>query len=361
MIHSGDMATHQKSVLLATDGTLNINVGALASALNHVCKHIRFAAHALPLDLGKGPITNPATYERIAPITKPLLRDHSLILIATDLPYDNNYFFDSDGSVVIASSWGWDSLTNLPRTNGMVGFVASVLAQELDGSARHDENTGCVYDFLWDKRGVDARLRSGVVCRDCFARVRSRAQQQPTAKIDWFDCAIADGMEDLTTILDEVSQASKREIDVLARWQTKAGVAQDFDMFLCHNREDKPSVRQLYEGLIERGLSPWFDEEHLRPGQPWQRELEATIPRIKTAAVIVGPHGEGPWQTVELDAFLREFVSRGCPVIPVLLSDAGATPTLPLFLRSFTWVDYRRSVPDPWSRLIWGITGARPH
>ena len=49
--------------------------------------------------------------------------------------------------------------------------------QQLDDSVRHDENTGCVYDFLWDKRGVDARLRSGLMCRDCFARVHARAEE----------------------------------------------------------------------------------------------------------------------------------------------------------------------------------------
>jgi hypothetical protein len=116
----------------------------------------------------------------------------------------------------------------------------------------------------------------------------------------------------------------------------------------------------LYQGLKDRGRAPWFDEEHLQPGKPWQRELEAAIPRIRTAAVVVGPRGQGPWQEVELDAFLREFVRRGCSVIPVLLEDAGDTPRLPLFLQAFTWVDFRKTTPDPWSRLIWGITGTKP-
>jgi TIR domain len=260
---------------------------------------------------------------------------------------------------MIASAWGWDTLTNLPRTNGLAGFIASVLAQDLDDSVRHDENTGCIYDFLWDKQGIDARLRSGVVCRECYARLRQLAEI-PGRRLDNFDCSIAEGVEDLTILLDEIALASKREVDVLVRWQTKAGVSQEFDVFLCHNSDDKPSVRLLYEGLRDRGVTPWLDEEHLRPGQPWQRELEATIPRIKTAAVVVGPHGRGPWQDVELDAFIREFANRACPVIPVLLGDAGAAPPLPIFLRAFTWVDFRRDRPDPWRQLLWGITGTRP-
>ena len=53
---------------------------------------------------------------------------------------------------------------------------------------------------------------------------------------------------------------------------------------------------QLYQGLIEHGLSPWFDEQPLRPWLPWQRELETTIPRSQTAAVIVGAHREDPFE-----------------------------------------------------------------
>lgn len=67
----------------------------------------------------------------------------------------------------------------------------------------------------------------------------------------------------------------------------------------------------------------------------------------------------GPWQYQELEAFLREFVQRGCPVIPVLLSDAPHEPKLPVFLRGFTWVDFRRRDPDPLQQLLYGITGKR--
>jgi formylglycine-generating enzyme required for sulfatase activity len=53
-------------------------------------------------------------------------------------------------------------------------------------------------------------------------------------------------------------------------------------------------------------------------------------------------------------------VSRDCPVIPVLLPNAPTKPELPLFLRQFTWVDFRASDPDPMYQLRWGITGKKP-
>ena len=130
-------------------------------------------------------------------------------------------------------------------------------------------------------------------------------------------------------------------------------------MFLCHNSQDKAEVKKLGEQLKSNGILPWLDEWELRPGLPWQRLLEEQISKIKTAAVFVGPNGVGPWQRNELDAFLRAFVDRGCPVIPVLLPTVSNVPELPIFLQSMTWVDFRKQDPDPLERLIWGITGER--
>jgi hypothetical protein len=135
--------------------------------------------------------------------------------------------------------------------------------------------------------------------------------------------------------------------------------AQDFDVFLCYNSEDKSKAKEIGERLRERGMLPWLDEWELPPGRPWQPLLERQIKQIKSAAVFVGKNGIGPWQDIEQAAFLRQFVKRGCPVIPVILPDCEETPELPIFLEGMTWVDFRRSNPDPLERLIWGITGER--
>ena len=133
----------------------------------------------------------------------------------------------------------------------------------------------------------------------------------------------------------------------------------EFDVFLCHNSKDKPAVKKIGEELKRRGILPWLDEWELVPGFPWQRELEKQIEKVKSGAVFVGQNGIGPWENMEQEAFLRQFVKRGCPVIPVILSDCQQEPKLPVFLESMTWVDFRKSDPDPMEQLIWGITGKR--
>jgi WD40 repeat protein len=133
----------------------------------------------------------------------------------------------------------------------------------------------------------------------------------------------------------------------------------DFDVFLCHKGEDKPAVKEIGQKLKERGILPWLDEWELRPGMPWQILLERQIKHIKSVAVFVGKNGRGPWQDMELYAFLRQFVRRECPVIPVILAEGEKNPDVPTFLEGMTWVDFRVQDPDPMERLVWGITGKR--
>ncbi len=130
-----------------------------------------------------------------------------------------------------------------------------------------------------------------------------------------------------------------------------------FDVFLCHNSEDKVAVKEIGKQLIQKGLYPWLDEWQLQPGLPWQRMIERDISRVAAAAVFVGDKGLGPWQIEEIEVLLTEFVRRSIPVIPVILPTANSVPNLPLFLTGRTWVDFRKSDPDPLERLVWGVTG----
>jgi hypothetical protein len=133
-----------------------------------------------------------------------------------------------------------------------------------------------------------------------------------------------------------------------------------FDVFLCHNSEDKPAVREIARKLSRENIKPWLDEEQIRPGTSWQTALELQIESIKSAAVFVGDRGVGPWQRPEIQAFLNQFVKRECAVIPVVLDSVKTTPKLPLMLENLEWVDFRVTASQPLQRLIWGITGEKP-
>ena len=131
----------------------------------------------------------------------------------------------------------------------------------------------------------------------------------------------------------------------------------EFDTFLCYNSEDKPVVKRIGLKLLQHGILPWFDEWQLRPGLPWTRALENEITKIRSASVFVGTKGIGPWQRFEIEAFLREFVRRECPVIPALLATApkNKMPKLPLIMGTMMWVDFRKQNPNPFEQLMWAL------
>ena len=135
---------------------------------------------------------------------------------------------------------------------------------------------------------------------------------------------------------------------------------QKFDVFLCHNSGDKDEVIEIGLQLRQRGLNPWLDRWELRPGEDLQDVLDEQIEHIQTTAVFVGKVGIGPWQRQEIKVFLRRFADQGYPIFPVILPSAPQELELPTFLKGGTWVDFRKSNPDPFEQLVWGVTGKKP-
>ena len=48
-------------------------------------------------------------------------------------------------------------------------------------------------------------------------------------------------------------------------------------VFLCHSKDDKAQVRELYRRLVGDGFDAWLDEEKLIPGQDWDLEIRKAV------------------------------------------------------------------------------------
>jgi GTPase SAR1 family protein len=217
---------------------------------------------------------------------------------------------------------------------------------------------------------IRRRIFACVECRTPVAELVATRRRE--RGFDWLACPVCGArvsLRDREERLMTSTGSMVSEMDVKADSRRAAETAvsilegkiatEDFDVFLCHNSQDKEAVKEIGGELKRHGILPWLDEWELRPGFTWQSELEKQIPKIRSAVVFVGKGGLGPWQRSELHAFLSEFHNRKCPVIPALLPDAPLVPELPVFLRGMTWVDFRTHNPLPIDQLIWGITGER--
>ncbi len=144
--------------------------------------------------------------------------------------------------------------------------------------------------------------------------------------------------------------------------QTHQVATKDFDIFLAHNNQDKPQVEAVAAELRKRGLNPWLDKEQIPPGRWFQDNIQDIIPKVKSAAIFVGPHGIGKWQEVELRSFISQCVEGEIPVIPVLLPGVSEVPPKLAFLKQLSWVRFDGRIDDvkPLDDLVWGITGKNP-
>lgn len=112
-----------------------------------------------------------------------------------------------------------------------------------------------------------------------------------------------------------------------------------YDVFLSHNRGDKPRVVPLAERLREAGLRVWLDDWVLRPGDDVDLAIEHGLEASRTLVLCMSPAAFGSDQVgLERSTVLfRDPANQDRRFIPVLLADCD----LPDTLRRFKYVDYR--------------------
>jgi WD40 repeat protein len=116
-----------------------------------------------------------------------------------------------------------------------------------------------------------------------------------------------------------------------------------YHVFLSHNSRDKGAVEPLARKLREEGLNPFLDKWNLVPGEPIEDALIEALENSDSAAIFVGPEGEGPWQSEEMRDILKRAVKshNEFRAIPVLLPDASAEALERSFLGSRLWVEFK--------------------
>lgn len=334
-------------IALFSDNTIGVNLSLVASSLSSRRNGVEFVAS----DSRYRVCHEPIVFEREEGLLNQLSSkiDAEVSFFLTSIPYENNFFYIGVDDKFLISLHGWHQLTDIPITNGISYLITSIMLKYvLEIGDNHDGNTGCINDFMWDKSIIDAGMRAAFICDKC--RSSTRAEKLEDLRFIHF-----------SSVLDKISFSSRKGKDVLENADALHVVsdAEPFDVFLCHNSKDKPEVRTLKARLNESGVTTWFDEDQLLPGQVWQNVLESQIESIKSCAVIVGPNGEGPWQEVERRAFINEFANRGCLIIPIIIGESPDIPSLPLFLKQFMWCDLRSNDEEQFARLVRAIEVGR--
>ena len=124
-----------------------------------------------------------------------------------------------------------------------------------------------------------------------------------------------------------------------------------YDLFLCHNSQDKASVRAINEVLRQEfDLRTFLDESTLVGGEEWAAAIQGALADSAGCAVLIGENGWGQYQldSEARPAMLRRQNDPGFRLIPVILPGAveAAMAELPELFKSRHWVDLKSGVSD---------------
>jgi hypothetical protein len=119
----------------------------------------------------------------------------------------------------------------------------------------------------------------------------------------------------------------QRKIDVDQSTPSLEQQNYKFDIFLCHNSEDKEDVEAICRDLKKKRIknkriNPWLDRSGLYVGDDITTIVKENIRLSKSIGIFIGKNGLGPYQKKELK-FICEERHKGkyFTIIPVFLDD----------------------------------------
>ena len=96
-------------------------------------------------------------------------------------------------------------------------------------------------------------------------------------------------------------------------------VDQTWDIFMSHASPDKPYVRGLVKALRAKGVSVWFDEDCIQPGEPSRQAIKNGLKKSTYGIVVLSPAyiADRKWTEHEFDALFAREELNSFIIMPV--------------------------------------------
>ena len=160
------------NILLEKDKSTPVDIHLAISALRALCTELNFTA-ADDRDIGKHSTEYVDTDGEFARIGKRMAEGkYDMCFYLTNREFADNYFVHVHSGIVVLSLAHWAFYSPAPPENGFLHYIARYVALGLTPGLKHDDVTGCVYDFHYYKPGIDLCLKEGRVCSACKKEVR---------------------------------------------------------------------------------------------------------------------------------------------------------------------------------------------
>jgi TIR domain len=104
-----------------------------------------------------------------------------------------------------------------------------------------------------------------------------------------------------------------------------------YDVFLSYSHKDMAWVKEFATTLKNCGVTTWFDDNDIKPGDNWQEAIEQALRESNTLVLVLSQSNvNSPWTFFELGAAVADKKR----IIPVLAGDIDISQ-VPLLVRNF--------------------------
>lgn len=143
----------------------------------------------------------------------------------------------------------------------------------------------------------------------------------------------------------------------------------EFDIFLSYNSHDAAAARVIEQALSHRGLKVFFADRYMPAGTEVNKALASSLGRCTTVAVLLGPAGLGPFQSMEKDLAILRRTKEDSRFRVWLTVLPGGDPKQHLDeldpIRRYSCYPFLTTDPDsPWFKYavdqhMWAVRSAR--
>jgi hypothetical protein len=242
----------------------------------------------------------------------------------------------------------WGALSDRQREK-LIGDIIlvdllAIVAYDVAGLQYHDETGGCAMDLCQKTSDILDAARGGIGFCELY-------------------CVEALKAHPLGPPILAIGQRLRENPLPVARPEPG-----EHDVILCYVPGVRDAVRPIARQLRRSGVVPWIPEDRSASGTlRWDASLERELDRVWNIAVFIGPTSAQPWDSADVDAAIRYFISRGRRVTWVILPDVGDLSPIPEHLRGSpkgrdsvsveSWIDFRLRMPNPVHELSWYSLG----
>lgn len=322
-------------IYLTKDSTIDLNISRAVKFLNSKCNFARFEELSLSYQAPDELISHPDTHKKYKKHIKQKPGDKEYIIVATEIQYDDNYFYNEEEGLIILSFFGWQYLTSLPKENGLVYFISAMLLYGIvpDNAVDHTERLGCLNDFLYDKTRVDDGMRKGHLCTACRNYIKERGLTDEESKLHG----------DTLLLLKELAIASKEERSVVSDKKNNKVVHKGLpaksmksakhnwgngavSVFISYSHKDERDRLKLEDHLkiLQRlgFINTWSDRK-ITAGAEWKDQIDDNLNNSRIILMLISSNflASDYCYDIEMTTALQRHENKEVVAIPIILRE----------------------------------------